>query len=398
MRKYILFLVILAGVGYLGYMRFVVPGMMMPGGPGGAVPVSVAEVIERDVLQWHEFSGRLVAVDQAEIRPQVSGIVESVHFEDGAQVNKGDLLFVIDPRPFEAALQAANARFVLADSELARASALLKDKAISQRDYDQRKNAAAVARADLLTAKLNLDYTKIKAPIAGKVSRAEVTVGNLVEAGMNAPLLTTVVANNNMYADFEIDEATYLKYAHGGATGKDAQIPVVMELESASLPPREGRVESFDNRLNPASGTLRVRAVFDNTDGLLVPGLFARIKLGSAGMQKAVLITDRAIGTDQNKKFVLVVGADGKAEHREVKLGSRADGLRIVNEGLKPGEKIVVSGLQRVMMPGQPVTPETVPMEEKAPAAGTSAAPPPEAPASDQPAATEAKIPEPAAQ
>lgn len=330
---------------------------------GGAVPVSVAKVIERKVQTWQEFSGRLVAVDAAEIRPQVSGTVDSIHFEDGAIVKKGDLLFVIDPRPYAAAYQSAKARFDFADAEWKRAEILLAEKAISKRDYDQRKNEALVTKADLTRARLNLNYTKVKAPIDGRVSRAEITVGNLVEAGPNAPLLTTVVASHPIYADFELDETNYLRYARALAEGKDVQaIPVTMQL-AAGGEARQGKIESFDNKLDVMSGTIRVRAVFDNEDGVLVPGLFASVKLGGAEEKEAVLITDRAVGTDQNKKFVIVVGADGKTERRQVTLGGMAEGLRIVEEGLTPGEQIVVSGLQRIMMPGQPVTPEMVSMD-----------------------------------
>jgi multidrug efflux system membrane fusion protein len=371
--KYILLIAILALVGWVAYSKLM-PHGGWGGPPGGAPPVTVAEVIQRDVQQWHEFSGRLVAVDQAEIRPQVSGAIMKVHFSDGAMVKKGDLLFTIDPRSYEAALQAAEARATYAEAEFKRAEGLVADKAIPQKDYDQRKNDAAVARADLATARLNLDYTQVKAPISGRTGRAEITEGNLVQSGSSAPVLTTVVSSTPIYADFEIDEPTYLQYVAASATGNSsaAQIPVQMGLASEDGTPHTGHIESFDNRLDNASGTLRVRAVFDNEDGALVPGLFARLRLGSAGMTSAILITDRAVGTDQNRKFVIVVGADNKTEHREVKLGGMADGLRIITDGLKPGEKIIISGLQRIMMPGQPVTPELAAMgDEQKPETGS---------------------------
>lgn len=372
-KKLLIFLILL-GIGYYLYGRFMGGppngGMMM----GGAPPVSVAEVIEKSVQQWSEFSGRLVAVDQADIRPRVSGTIESVHFKNGAMVKKDDLLFVIDPRPLQAAADAAHARVVQAESEFQRAKTLLADKAIAQRDYDQRKNAAEVARADYTRAKLDLEYTKIRAPFSGKAGRAEITAGNLVEAGPGAPVLTSIVSNHPLYADFEIDEDTFLRYIQRGAANA-GDIPVMMSPGDGATT-YTGRIESFDNRLNPQSGTIRVRAVFDNEDGLLVPGLFARIKLGSASEAPVLLITDRAVGTDQSKKFVLVVGAENKAEYREVKLGAMADGLRIVRAGLAKGEKIIVNGTQRAR-PGMPVTPEMVPMD----------APP--APAAAPPAATE---------
>ena len=220
------------------------------------------------------------------------------------------------------------------------------------------------ARADLTTARLNLDYTHITSPIDGKIGRAEITEGNLVESGSGAPVLTTVVSSDPVYADFEVDEESFLRYVAAGSAGSDAsQVPVMLGLSDENGAPHTGRIESFDNQVNAMSGTIRVRAIFDNSDGTLIPGLFARIRLGSAKEESAILITDRAVGTDQNKKFVYVVGEGNKAEHREVKLGGMADGLRIVEEGLKPGEKIIVGGLQRVTKPGRPVTPEVVPME-----------------------------------
>lgn len=368
--KKVLVLVVILAIGYFLYGRFIPHGGQMP--QGGAAPVSVAEVIGRDVQQWHEFSGRLVAVDQVDIRPQVSGTIEKILFKDGQLVKKGDLLIVIDPRPFEAVLAAAQATASLAESDLKRGESLMADKAIPQHDYDQRKNNAAVARAALATARLNLDYTHIVSPISGKVGRAEITQGNLVETGGSAPVLTTVVANDPIYADFDADEATFLQYAQASATSDKAagQVPVKMGLMNETGTPHAGRIQSFDNRMDNASGTIRMRGIFPNPDGTLVPGLFARINLGSSAEQTAVLISDRAIGTDQDRKFVLVVGKDNKVEHREVKLAGLADGLRMVTDGLKPGEKIIVSGMQRVMMPGQAVTPEDVPMEGEAPAKG----------------------------
>lgn len=377
--KSLIVLILVVVIGYFIYMR------TMGGGAGGqmagmphdmAMPVSVAEVTEREIQEWSEFSGRLVAVDQVEIRPRVSGTIDSIHFADGDYVKKGAVLFTIDPRPYEAAYQAASARAILTETELRRAERLLADKAVPQRDFDQRKNDARIARADLTRAKLDLGYTKILAPIEGRVSRAEITVGNLVDAGGNAPILTTVVSNRPIYADFEIDEKTYLRYTRGanGESQAVSQIPVTMNLATEIGAPHIGRIESFDNQLNPASGTIRVRAIFENTDGALVPGLFARIKLGSPTQTRALLITDRAVGTDQSKKFVLVVGNDNKVEYREVKLGAMADGLRVVQSGLKAGEKIVVNGLQRAR-PGSAVMPEMVPMDDKKPAAAPATAP-----------------------
>lgn len=336
------------------------------GMPGGGAPVSVAEVVSREAQQWQEFSGKLVAVDSAEIRPQVSGIIEKVHFKGGEHVKKGQLLFTIDQRPYQAAKEAAQARYTLASTELARSKTLLREKALPQREYDQRKNAAEVAKAEYTRAKLDYDYTLVKAPVSGRVSRPEITQGNLVSAGSPAPLLTTVVSDHPIYADFEIDERSYLQYLQALKHSNKSyeSVPVSIGLTGEAEMERVGRVQSFDNQLNPSTGTLRVRAVFENKDGALIPGLFARVRLGSAGDENALLITDRAVGTDQNKKFVLVVGDDNKAMYREVQLGGMVGNLRVVTEGLTVGEKIIVDGLQRAQ-PGAPVTPEIVPMDGK---------------------------------
>jgi len=362
-------IVAIGAAGYYGYTHFFAHGGPSAGMPGmgGAVPVGVAEVIERDVQQWREFSGRLVAVDSAMIRPRVSGTIDKIHFKEGQWVEKDQPLFTIDQKPYAATLQSAQARATLAEAELTRAKSLIADKAIPQREYDQRKNDAEVARADLTRARLDYDYTVVKAPIAGRVSRAEVTVGNLVDAGGNAPVLTSVVSNAPIYADFDVDEQTFVRFMQSVSTDPEQiqKIPVQLTL-SGSDKIYEGHVQSFDNQLNTTSGTIRVRTVYDNKDGALIPGLFARVRLADAVAVKSLLISDRAIGTDQSKKFVIVVAPDNKTERREVKLdGVASDGLRIVEEGLKPGEKIVVSGTQRIMMPGQPVTPELVSMEAK---------------------------------
>lgn len=359
----------LVKIAIVGGVAYVIYSMVMPHGggfgPQGAASVGVAEVVQKKLRLSHEYSGRLVAVEQAEIRPRVSGVIQQVHFVDGAIVNAGDPLFTIDPRPYEATYQSAKARAALAESELKRAEVLIKEKAVPQRDYDQKKNDAEVARADLTRASLDLEYTQVKSPITGRVSRAEMTKGNLVDAGASSPLLATVVTYNPLYVDFDIDEATYLEYARAHATTRDqiSSIPVSINLVGDTGAGRTAHVESFDNRLNATSGTVRVRVTLDNPDGVLVPGLFAHVKLGAPAETDKLLITDRAVGTDQNKKFVVVVGDDNKAMHRDVTLGALSDdGLRVVEDGLKPGEKIIVSGLQRVMMPGQEVKPDVVPM------------------------------------
>lgn len=338
------------------------------------VPVDVAEVVSRKITDWTEFSGRLQAVDRVEIRPQVTGVLTAVHFKDGAQVKKGEVLFTIDPRPYEAEVFSAQARANYTASDLARAERLLSENAISKRDFEEKKNAAQTAEAALRIAKLNLDYTQIKAPIAGRVSRAEVTVGNLVTAN-SGPALTSLVSSNRIYAAFDVDEQTFLKYvnparvAHDHTSNKDSKhtastkLPVNMGLADEEGYPHAGVFSSVDNQLDTSSGTIRVRAIFDNKDGLLVPGLYARIRLGGGAEREAVLIDEKAVGTDQDKRFVLVVGKDNKTEYREVHIGATQGGLVVVTAGLQPGERIVVNGLQRVR-PGDPVTPQMVSMTE----------------------------------
>jgi len=349
-----------------------------------AAQVDTAQVVSKAIIDWQDFSGRLEAVDRVEIRPQVSGILTQVHFRDGSLVRKGDVLFTIDPRPFaaeveraEAQLAAAESRVGYTGSDLARAERLIADNAVSRRDLEEKQNAARdagasvqAARAALRIARLNLEYTSIKAPIDGRMSRAEVTVGNLVSAN-GGPALTTLVSSSRIYAAFDVDEQTFLKSVNPARDAKGTALPVHLGLADQDGHPFEGRIHSVDNRLDTTSGTIRVRAIFDNPDGRLVPGLYARIRLGAGTPREAVLIDDRAIGTDQDKRFVLVVDAANKTAYREVRLGNLHDGLRIVEDGLKPGERIVVNGLQRVR-PGDPVTPHPVAMEGSAPLAAVT--------------------------
>jgi len=345
-----------------------------PAAPQGAV-VTAASVISRQITETQEFSGRLEAVERVDVRSRVGGYIDSVNFEPGAMVHKGQVLFVIDPRPFkaeadraDAAARAAQARADLARIELTRAERLLADRAIAQREYDERAaglkeldaNArAAAAQAD--TARLNLSYTRVTAPINGRVSKAEITVGNLIDP---AAVLTSLVSVDDIYASFDGDEDTYLRVTARARNG--AAVPVRIGLADETGFPHEGKLEFVDNRLDPQTGAVRLRALFKNTDRSLSPGLYARVQLeggGRAGKQtSALLIDDRAVGTDQSRKFVVVVGADGKAEFRPVTLGGVSDGLRVVKSGLQPGEKIVVNGLQRVR-PGAPLAPQLVAMD-----------------------------------
>lgn len=363
-------------------------------GPPPAPSVSVANAIEREVREWDEFSGRLEALETVEVRARVSGIVNSVHFAAGKEVKKGEPLFSIDPRPFQAELARAEAelarattRSELAKTELTRAEKLLNAKAISQQEHDERvagnrEGDASIraARAAVDVAKLNLEFTRVTAAISGRVGRAEITPGNWVNGGnVGATLLTTIVSIDPIYAYFEGDEQVYLKYRelamNGQRTGRDARSPIQMGLSNEDGFPHQGFVDFVDNRLDPKTGTIRVRAVFPNKDRQLTPGLFARLRFVGNGTYKAVLVTDRAIGTDQNQKFVLVVGADKVLQYRPVKLGALIDGLRVIKDGVQPGEAIVVNGMQRVR-PGMPVNPQMVAMEANPAAPGEKPKPP----------------------
>lgn len=365
--------VALIGGGYLAWQSPAQATAVADSTPP-AVPVTVAAAVERQVVMWDEFSGRLEAVGSVEVRSRVAGTIESIHFAAGSLVNRGDTLMVIDPKPFaaaadraEAAVAAAKARVVLTGSELSRAKRLHDEDAIAQRELDTASNANLEAQAALQSAqsalrmaKLDLGYTRVVAPITGRVGRAEVTVGNLVAGGAAGPMLTSIVSVSPMYASFEADERTYLKYASLGTRNK--RIPVQMGLANESGHPRQGTIEWVDNQLDTKSGTIRVRALFDNKDGLLTPGLYARLKVGGSGASNAVLIDDRAVATDQHKKYVFVVGNDSKVAYREITLGGHVDGLRVVQDGLSAGEHIVVNGLQRVR-PGTAVAPQMVAMD-----------------------------------
>lgn len=335
-------------------------------------PVSVAAVVTKNVVEHQEFSGRIEPVESAEIRARVRGTIEAVHFKPGSLVKKGDLLFTIDKRAYEAemlrgeaAAAGSAARAELARTELERSKRLLADNAIAQRDFDERAAAArqldAAARADraaVASAKLSLDYATVRAPFSGRVGKAEVTVGNLVDGNV---VLTSLVSVDPVYVSFDGDEGTFLSLG-SSARGGAAAVKVRLGLSNETGFPREGRLDFVDNRINPTSSSVRMRAVVDNKNGALTPGLFARVQIGNeARGGNAVLINETAIGTDQSRKYVYVLGKDNKAEYRVVELGPVVDGLRVARSGLKAGERIVVNGLQRVR-PGAPVTPQDVPM------------------------------------
>ena len=374
--------------GWTGKLRIMAAALAVAGLAGGALtgcadansndapaappapPVSAAVVLEKPVLETQEFSGRLEAIEVVEIRPRVSGYITAVNFKPGAEVKKGDLLFVIDPRPYQAeadragaAAAAARARADLARLELQRAERLLADKAIAQREFDERAASqkeldasARAAQAQYEAAKLNLAYTRVLSPIDGRVSKAEITLGNLVDA---SAVLTSVVSLDRIYASFDGDEDTYLRVSRRAHAGQAVDVKVGLANEDGF--PHSGKLEFVDNRLDSQSGSVRMRATLANADRQLAPGLFARVQIAGGEPRPQILINDRAVNPDQDRKFVFVVGKDNKAEYRAVKLGPTIDGLRIVREGLKPGEKIVVNGLQRVR-PGAPIAPQVVPM------------------------------------
>ncbi|WP_186046310.1 efflux RND transporter periplasmic adaptor subunit [Burkholderia gladioli] len=345
--------------------------------PQNAAPplqeVDVANVLSKTITDWQTYSGRLEAIERVDVRPLVSGTIVSVNFKDGALVKKGDVLFVIDPRPYQAEvdrtaaqLAAAQARDGYAQTDWQRAQRLIGDNAIAKRDYDEKQNAAResaanvkAAAAALEAAKINLGYTRIVAPFTGRASRAEITLGNVVSAGASAAPLTTLVSVSPIYASFDADEQTYLRYIGNQRDGR--KVPVDLGLANESGYSRNGVIDSVDNRLDTSSGTIRVRARFDNADGTLVPGLYARVKVDGSAPHPALLVDDAAINTDQDKKFVFVVDAQGQVAYREVKIGSLHGNQRVIAGGLQASDRVVVNGTQRVR-PGEQVKVHMVPM------------------------------------
>lgn len=359
------------------------PAGAIPSGTPPATPVSVAVVAQSNVSVWDEFSGRLEAVERVDIRSRVAGTVQSVHFREGALIGKGGLLITIDPAPYQADVDRADAQVVAAQarvsytrSELERAQRLLDEHAIAQREFDERNNARREAEANLRgaqaalrTAGLSLGYTRIRAPVAGRVGKLEITAGNLVAAGPAAPVLTTLVSVSPIYASFDADEQVVARAVQSLPKGSQARaqlegIPVQLGTASDSEMPFTGHLQLVDNQIDARSGTVRVRAVFDNKDGVLTPGQFARIRMGQLRSTSALLVNERAVGTDQSMKYVIVIGSDNVATYREVTLGSHVNGLRIVSTGLHPEERVVVNGLQRVR-PGSVVAPQLVAMDSK---------------------------------
>ncbi|MFK3648518.1 efflux RND transporter periplasmic adaptor subunit [Lysobacter enzymogenes] len=351
---------------------------------GGAPPppeVSVAQVLSKQVRQWDEFTGRVSAVETVELRPRVSGYVDRVAYKEGQEVKKGDLLFVIDQRRYraelnraQAELERARAEARLAQTQDKRAQTLVEAKAISREEFETRRAAstqgdAAVraAEAAVASAQLDLTFTEVRSPINGRAGRAMVTVGNLAAADQT--LLTTLVSQNPMYVYFEADEQTYLRYndlARKGERSGDKN-PVKVGLAGESGYPHAGTVDFTDNQLDSNTGTIRARAVVPNEDRVLTPGLFARVQLEGSGEFKAMLVDDKAVLTDQDRKYVYVLGAKNEAVRKDVKLGRMIDGLRVVESGLAPTDKVIVHGVQKVFFPGMPVQPKSIAMGAPAP-------------------------------
>jgi multidrug efflux system membrane fusion protein len=354
------------------------------GGPPHAPPVSVAPAVQRSVTDSEEFSGRLEATEYVELRPRVAGTIDKVHFVDGALVKKGEPMFTIDPRPFEAevaraqsTLASTKAKLELAQSELARAQKLLDSQAVSKQEVDQWTSGSRTSQADVLgaeaalrVARLNLEYTSVRAPITGRASRANITAGNVVN---EQTILTTIAGVSQVYAYFDGSEQTYLRFK---STPAGAKTPIVrMALANEQGFPHDGKLDFVDNRLNAQTGAIRLRASFDNSKGQFTPGLAAKLRMEDPTPYDAVLVPERAIGTDQTKKFVYVVGAAGPPQFREVKLGSLHGGMRVVRGNVKAGENVVVDGLQRII-PGVPVTAQVL----KVDAQGMPIFPPPPGP------------------
>jgi multidrug efflux system membrane fusion protein len=349
------------------------------GAPPALPQVTAAAALSREVTEFDEFTGRLEAVQSVAVRPRVSGLISAVTFQEGGLVKQGEVLFQLDARPFQAdvdrlrgELAEATASRDRAVSELQRAERLATDHAISAEERERRASAAAQSTAhvdsvsaSLRAAQLDLEFTRVVAPIAGRVSRALVTKGNLVTGGQgSATLLTTVVSVDPIYASFDADEQTFLRYgarARQQAGGTTAGLPIQMALADEQTFAHEGSLQFMDNQLDPATGTINGRAVFRNSDRRLTPGLFVRLRLPGTVRYHGVLVEDRAVGTDLDRRFVLVVGQDKKVESRTITLGPIVDGLRVVRTGLSEGELIVVNGLQRIR-PGMPVDAKVVAM------------------------------------
>ena len=343
--------------------------------------VSAAPVLIKPVSQWDNFNGRVEAVQSVQLRPRVSGYIDAVNYREGDEVRKVQVLFTIDDRSYRAALEQAKAELArarsqasLARSESGRSEKLIGTQAISREAWEQRRSAASQAQADVLAAEaavdmaqLNLDFTRVTAPIDGRASRAMITAGNLVTAGDSASVLTTLVSQQQMYVYFDVDENTFLNYQAMARQGQQRHaLPVEIALVGEQGFPHQGKIDFLDNQLTASTGTIRMRALLDNQQRQFTPGLFARVRLPGSAQFEAVLIDDKAVLTDQDRKYVYVVDGEGKAQRRDIQPGAMVDGLRIVKSGLQSGDKVIIAGLQKVFMPGMPVTAQPVAMRAAA--------------------------------
>jgi membrane fusion protein, multidrug efflux system len=338
------------------------------------LPVTIAKPVQKDIIEWDEYTGRTDAVESVNITPRVSGYIDNITFKAGDLVNKGDLLFVIDPRPYQAALDQASAQLrqaqanqQLQDANFARQDRLRQTGVIAKEDFDtalsNKNQAAAQVLADqaaVESAKLNLSFTQITSPVIGRIGRELVTTGNLVQA--DSTLLTNIVSVDPIYAYFNVDERSVLKYQRQVREGRladarYAQVPVYLQVENEKGFPHQGVIDFINNQFNSSTGTLQVRGLFPNATGFLIPGAFVRVRVAGSPMHQALLITDRAVSTDQGTKFVLVAGAENVVAVRPVELGPEVDGLRVVRSGLKGDEQVIINGIVNAK-PGSKVSPQ----------------------------------------
>jgi membrane fusion protein, multidrug efflux system len=355
-----------------------------------AAEVSVARVLVKPIQQWDQFNGRISAVDTAQIRPRVSGYVQRIAFKEGGDVHQGDLLFVIDPRPYRAALDSALAKLehaqataTLAQKQDRRSQSLLEQKATSREEAEQTDAAYVQSEADVhaaqaavASARLDLEFSEVRAPISGRISRAMLTVGNLAVADQT--VLTTVVSQDPVYVYFDPDEQSYLRYLSQARQGTLNALPVRVGLANQSDFPYRGSLQFFDNRIDPDTGTIHARAVLQNPDHVLTPGMYAHVQFSGVASSEALLIDDKAVLTDQDRKYVYVLGPGNKAQRKEVKLGAINNGLRVVESGLSADDYVIVDGLERIFYPGAPVKPTVMAMDatgELATASGIAASP-----------------------
>jgi membrane fusion protein, multidrug efflux system len=348
---------LLAAYGIYGYLQS--PSEDAAGGQNAAPQVNVITVASKQTRLWTEFSGRLQAVERVDVRPRVRGSIQKILFKEGAYVKAGDPLFVIDPRPYEAtlatakaALAAAESAYALNSTQLTRATKLLKLEGVSRNEYDSAVNQKAsalaaidAAKAAVHSAALDVQFAHIHAPVSGTIGRAEITLGNIVETGSNAPILTTIVSTKDLFAEFDVDEKTYLERVKAGAA---SAMPVEVVVSEKGIPAYEATIRSFDNQMSVDSGTIRARAYVNNHDNALIPGLYVTVRLGSVDEQPIISIPQRAVQTDQSNKFVYVVDAANKIAFRPIEIGNNQGDSVIITNGLQEGEKVVVGGLQRI--------------------------------------------------